>query len=138
MIVAWGMLEGSFALHALTSLGDPQTKQPIVTACKGRWPLDSGRSVFAVDEPPADRRCDVCQAVWIEQQLIVRPFRELVDHGFSRVGVATRHYRDHLRLFSPADLEGFERWLGPCSHGQSPITRCTTCTLQQQQPEGNR
>lgn len=124
MIVAWGVIPASATLHALTSLN---TGGSVITACNGRWSVTESYSVFPVDAPPLDRRCSLCEACWVEQSLLEHPLTELVTATFSRVGHATRQYMDSLKRFSPSDAKGFEQWLGPCAHGQSPITRCAEC-----------
>jgi hypothetical protein len=134
MIVAWAMLEQSWDLHALTHLNHGGMFR---TACNGGWPITCNYSLYPVESPPGDQKCPACVAMLVEDaHLKAAGLRALADSAYSVVGTAVKRFAGELAQFSPDDAKGFEQWLGPCSHGQSPITRCTTCAPATTQHEG--
>lgn len=123
MIIAWAQRLDDCVLHACTSLNDGGS---VKLACDGRWPITDHYAVFPVDGRPADKPCAYCDAAWHEEQKNLIGLHDIVRAApSSNISRAVQGFILKLEQFNKADVRGFMRWIGPCEHGRSPITRCT-------------
>lgn len=122
MIIAWAAHFAYPTLHGVLNLNDCGA---LKTACKGSWAITENYAVWPVDGKPGDKVCAYCDTVWQEQLRETIGLHTMVTAApSSNISRAVQSFILRLETFNKADARGFIRWLGPCSHGASPITRC--------------